>query len=290
MPSNIPVIINPISGSITGKRIARALDVLEAGGLQLVRLVTEKRGQAEALARREAEKGAPFIIAAGGDGTFNEVVNGLAGTGVPMGILPLGTSNLLALELGIPLSGKKAARRILEGTPREVSLGRILVDGNTRYFCLMAGIGFDADVVSALRRGSINRLGKAAYIIMGFRLAASWNPKPLTVRTPDGEYTCHSLIASNARKYAGKFTIAPHAGIADEHLHLVMLLGPRRGQLLRFAWGILTGTHLRQQGVKYVTARELDVSGSANIQIDGDYLDTGPAHVSIVPRALRLIS
>jgi diacylglycerol kinase family enzyme len=154
----------------------------------------------------------------------------------------------------------------------------------------MAGMGFDADVVSVLKRGSINRLGKLAYIMKGFRLVASWNPEALTVRTPDGEYTCHSLIASIVEKYAGKFTIAPRAGIADEHLHVVMLVGPRRGQLLRFAWGILTGTHLRQRGVKYVTAGELDVAGSANIQIDGDYLGTGPAHISILPRALRLIS
>jgi YegS/Rv2252/BmrU family lipid kinase len=290
MSSNIPVIINPASGSTSGKRIARALQVLEAGGLHIMQRVTQARGQAEAFARAEAEKGAPFVIAAGGDGTFNEVINGLVGTGVPLGILPIGTTNILALELGIPLSGRKAARRILEGKPREVSVGKVVLEGTTRYFCLMAGIGFDADVVSALQRGSINRLGKLAYIIEGFRLVASWNPQTLTVRTAGEEYTCHSLIASNVRKYAGKFTIAPRAGIADEYLHLVMLLGRRRGRLLRFAWGILTGTHLRQQGVKHVTARELDVAGSANIQIDGDYLGTGPAHISILPRALRLIS
>jgi diacylglycerol kinase family enzyme len=102
MSPKIPVIINPVSGGTSGKRIAQALEVLEAGGLQMERLVTEKRGQAEALARRAAEEGASFVIAAGGDGTFNEVVNGLVGTGVPMGIIPLGTANILALELDIP--------------------------------------------------------------------------------------------------------------------------------------------------------------------------------------------
>src|SRR4030043_1581613 len=149
MKSLIVLIFNPIAKNASGEKIARASHFLKSKGYKTEILFTEQKGHAESLAREAVKESPSLIIAAGGDGTFNEIVNGIAGSEIPMAILPLGTTNVLAKELGLPETVDDALEIAVTGTTKTISLGKISITRHsslvTRYFLLMAGIGFGGE-------------------------------------------------------------------------------------------------------------------------------------------------
>ncbi|MDA8169448.1 MAG: diacylglycerol kinase family protein, partial [Nitrospiraceae bacterium] len=178
MKSKLTIIANPAARKASRQKTALATALLEKAGHRVDVLETEARGHATLLAKEAALGGASVVIAAGGDGTFNEVMNGLAGGEVPMAILPTGTTNVLAKELGIPEDVNGAVDCILSCRPKEIFLAKLAFpDGVERKFFLMAGVGFDAEAVYMVNRRLKKYSGKGGYFASGLKVLAGWKPE-----------------------------------------------------------------------------------------------------------------
>jgi YegS/Rv2252/BmrU family lipid kinase len=289
MNASLTVIANPAARRASKKKIDRAVSLLKAEGFEVNVLFTEKGGDAEVYARQLVSENPHFVLAAGGDGTFNEVINGLAGTDVPMAILPLGTTNVLAKELSIPEDVEEAINRALRGKPQKVSLGKITFSQGVRYFCLMAGIGYDGQTVNNVNKRIKKYSGKGAYILSGVKTLLSWKPELLTIDIDGKRYHGYSLIVSNSSKYAGNFRVAPDASLKEPLLHVFLMHGNKRLDIVKYTLGILSGRHLKLKNITYIKAKDIEVKGTAHVQVDGDYLGKTPASLTVVPDAVKLI-
>jgi diacylglycerol kinase (ATP) len=293
MKSSIVLICNPVAKKASERKIERASHFLKSKGYKVEILFTEQKGHAESLAR-ESIKESPFlIIAAGGDGTFNEVVNGIAGTEIPMAILPIGTTNVLAKELGVPENVEGAMEVAVSCIPKTVSLGKIDITRNSslisRYFLLMAGIGFDGEAVFRINETLKKMSGKGAYILSGFKTLSVFSPRELILDMDGRIYTGYSAIIGKAAKYGGNLKITPDARLTDPFFYVCLLKGKGRLDILRYVSGIIIGRHLRFKDVEYVKAKNIDVKGEAHIQIDGEYFGRSPAKIEVVPDVVRMI-
>lgn len=293
MKSLIILIANPVALKASEKKVLAASYYLQSKGHEVEVLFTHKRGDAEALARESLNRQPSLIIAAGGDGTCNEVANGITGSEIPMAILPLGTTNVLARELAIPEDIQGAMERALKKSPSGVSLGKITLTDSPyqlfRFFILMAGIGYDGTAVRGTSE-TVKRLsGKGAYVLSGIRTALKFHPSILNITIDGRPFEGYSAIIGNAAKYGGSFSVTPDARLSDPSLYVCIFKGKKRVDLVRYVIGILTGTHLKYRDLEYLRAERIEIAGSADIQIDGDYFGVPPAKIEIVPNALNLI-
>lgn len=296
-----PIILigNPSAGRNAAGKIEKAAVIIKDKGFDVHLLLTEKQGDAESFARKIAEQyhakadqqSMPLIIAAGGDGTYNEVINGIAQTSIPMAILSLGTTNVLAKELNIPDDIESAIDIALSRTACPVSLGKITLISQSvsRYFCLMAGIGYDAAAVYDINITLKKFTGKFSYILNGIKALLYWNPERLFFEINGKTIEAYSAIICNASKYAGHFRVAPDTGLTTQHLNAFLMHGRKRSDILRYAYGIMAQKHLGFKDTTYQQAGAIYIRGQAHIQIDGDYLGVSPAKVEVVPDAVRLV-
>ena len=293
MKSSIVLISNPTAKRASDRKIAQASRYLMSKGYKVEVLFTEKKGNAESLAREAIRELPSLIIAAGGDGTFNEVINGIAGSEIPMAILPLGTTNVLAKEIGIPENVEGAMEIAVTGTTKTISLGKIAITRPSslvsRYFVLMAGIGFDGETVFGINETFKKISGKGAYIFSGLKVLPVFNPHELTFDIDGKTYSGYSAIISKTAKYGGDFKITPDARLTDPTLYICLFKGKKRLDVLRYVFGIATGSHLRFKDIEYLKAKRIQIDGNAHIQIDGDYFGTTPAKIEVAPNTLRLI-
>lgn len=298
MKSSIVLIANPIAKKASERKIAKASRFLRSKGYEVEVLFTKQRGDAENLAKKISRRNSELlIIAAGGDGTFNEVINGIVGTDIPMAILPMGTTNVLAKELGVPEDVEGAMKIAVSSTPKTVSLGKIYVTRHspppqadvTRHFCLMAGIGFDGEAVFRINEALKKLSGKGAYIYSGIKTLSVFDPSELTFDINGKTYYGYSAIISKSAKYGGNFKITPDARLADPTLYICLFKGKRRPDIFRYVCGIVAGRHLNFKDIEYLKATSIEVNGNAHIQIDGDYFGVTPAKIEVVPNIVRLI-
>jgi diacylglycerol kinase (ATP) len=249
---------------------------------------TEAPGHATELARRAAGDGFDAVIACGGDGTVNEVANGLAGSTTALAVVRGGTANVWAKEIHVPKQPARALRLLADSETRTIDLGR----AGERYFLLMAGVGFDAAIVRELSGGLKKRLGAASYVIAGFRRALRYRAVDANI-VADGEALVCRLywaLLGNTRSYGGLLNLTHMAKADDGRLELLVL---SRGGLLRFAWltfWVLLKRHQRRAGVLHrsIASLELQTAGLP-VQIDGEYLGETPLRFSIAPAALHVI-
>ena len=243
-------------------------------------LRTEARGHAVELAGGAAAAGAALIVAAGGDGTFNEVMNGLAGSSVPMAIIPAGTTNVLAKELEIPEDVKGAVERIIAGRARRLYVGNMAFpDGVSRKFFLMAGAGFDAEAVYNVDRKLKSLSGKAGYLAGGLKVLRDWDPTPKRAIIDGLQFEFSSLIVCKGARYGGYPKAAPDASLENPDLYAVVMHGGKRRDVLRYTLGILTGRHTAFRDVTYLKCGRVDVLDTAHIQADGDYIGKSPVTI-----------
>jgi YegS/Rv2252/BmrU family lipid kinase len=293
MKSSIILIANPAAQKASDKKVAAASYYLQSKGYQVEVFFTHKTGDAQELARASLLRQPFLVIAGGGDGTFNEVANGLAGTEIPMAILPLGTTNVLARELNIPDTVQGAMDRAIRKNPRRISLGKITLTESSphlsRYFILMAGIGFDGMAVRGTNKTMKELSGQGAYIFSGMKTLLRFRPSPLTFTVDGNNYEGYSCIIGNGSKYGGSFSVTPDADLSDPSLYACIFRGGKRTDIARYVFGILTGTHLRYRDIDYMKSQHITITGRADIQIDGDYFGMTPAKVEVVPNALSLI-
>jgi diacylglycerol kinase (ATP) len=291
MKSLIVLISNPAAKGTTDSKIKSACHILEDGGYEVEYISTGQRGDAEVFAREAVKKSPSMIIAAGGDGTINEVINGIAGSEIPLAFVPLGTVNVLAKELAVPENVEGAIRKALHGTPRLVSLGKIVIHPFSagRYFILMAGIGYDGETVFGINEMLKKYWGKGAYFYSGIKTLLRFNPSELIFYIDGKRFSGYSAIIGNAAKYGGHFKTTPDARIADPVLDVCIFKGRSRTDILRYVAGIVTKRHLTFRDVEYLKAESIEINGRAHIQIDGDYMGMTPARVEIKKNALKLI-
>jgi diacylglycerol kinase (ATP) len=291
MKSSIVLIANPMAKNASVGKIERAAAILRNKGFDVTSFLTRERGDAENLASQAAGERHCRIIGGGGDVTINEVLNGVAGSDVPVAFLPLGTTNVLAKELDIPENIEGAVERAVSGRIRRVSLGRIETAScpSGRYFCLMAGIGLDGravrDVSSAIKKIS----GKGAYLLSGIKNICTYSQEELLLRLDGDELSGYGAIVCKSSKYGGQFVVAPEASLENDYFYTCIFKGRRRRDLVRYAVGVLTGRHLRYRDVAYVRSSAVAIAGQAPIQIDGDYLGMSPAKLTVVKDIVNLV-
>ncbi len=308
MNKTVFLIGNPIAGGNALRKIQKAASIIKSNGYNVNLMLTEKRGDAENFAKYIAEKFSktdsellPLVVAAGGDGTYNEVVNGIAETNIPLAILSLGTTNVLAKELNLPENLEDSIEKALKKNMHPVSLGKITyqiyknqqnsddTNSTTRYFLLMAGIGFDASVVFDVNKNLKKYLGKTAYITNGIKTFLQWKPSKLTFTIDGSLFDGYSAIICNSSKYAGNFAIAPDAKITEDCLYAFIMCSPKRTSIIKYFLGILAKKHLQYKDIIYMPAKKISITGNSHIQIDGDYIGNTPAKIEIVKNALQLI-
>jgi len=286
---HVRIIANPISGGGRGPRTAEALaTALTAHRISSEIRITTRAGDAHAWA---AEPGADCVVSVGGDGTLNEVATALAGSGIPVATLPLGTANVVAHELRTPHDPSALAALIARGATRRIDVGR----SGERLFLLGAGAGLDAAIVEVVHRNRGAKLSFASYVWPAVRTILSYAYPRITV-TVDGEKICddaHYVIVGNCQWSAGVFRATPEARIDDGLLDVCIL---RRLGVLKILWLILLAQFpgfAGRRAVQYRQGRhvELVATGGERIplQIDGDPADALPVKFHIEPRGLCVV-
>lgn len=290
------VIYNPSSGGRQGGDIAAAVERnLSGHGFRVELHATQGPGDATSIARRFAGE-TDIIVAVGGDGTINEVVNGMAGDdAIPtrraaLGIIPAGTVNVLALELGIPFQTGPACDVIAAGRTLPLDLGDI----NGRRFTLMAGAGVDALTVRNIDLRAKRRFKELAFIGTGLKSALATPPPSFVVRAGGRDYPATFFVAGNSRYYAAHISVTTKADPTDGLLDLLIFTGTTRSSLAVFWLGVPGGLHLRNAHVTYVRAEQAELLPPGGDQIvwyqtDGELAGCLPATVKIDAHALEVL-
>lgn len=281
---------NPIAGGGALKKIKKAELILKKKGTPFKILLTQKKGDAELFAKKikENSKDGILIIAAGGDGTYNEIINGLAHSQIPLAILPMGTTSVLAKELKIPKDMEKAIDLAINGRVERIHLGKIKNKDKQRFFILMAGVGFDGLAVYNVDTQKKKYLGKIAYILSGIKTLLNYSPQKLRIQ--NGNYRkAYTAVVSKASCYGGSLKIAPDANLISPSFSVFLSKTKSKIRLTLQILGVLLGTHIRMKQTDYFNAETLKVMGDAHVQIDGDYFGKTPVEIKIVKNALSLV-
>lgn len=285
------VILNPAAGRglrNAEQNIARAL---RRHGVLAEVLTTSKAGDGVEMARKAAADGCNLVVAAGGDGTVNEVVNGLVGTDCLLGILPLGTVNVLVRELNIPLNPYEAIKVIASGSPKRIDIGY----ANGRCFALMAGFGFDAEVVANVLQPIKDWIGVSAYILKGLETLAKYKATEISIKMPEETYETKAflVIAANVSTYTYNLKITPHATPDDGLLDVCVFERPITDRIgfMRQVADVFIHRHLYHKAVRYFRTSEIKVESTPEVyvQIDGDPCGTTPTQISVDPQVLPVI-
>jgi diacylglycerol kinase (ATP) len=283
------IIGNPNSGSAGDEGyLERFAETLRAGGLEVEVLNTERPDHATELA---AAAGDRLVVAAGGDGTVNEVVNGLS-KDATLGILPLGTANVLARELGLPLKPEDACERLLTGTGSRMDVG-VATDeqGTERRFACMAGIGFDANVVREVGPRLKRYLKALAFPLSALKVYLEGNLPELHVIDGDTTHVAQLAIVANGHYYGGDFKVAEDASLTSGELEVVLI--EKVGRILRadILAHILAKRPL-DRAAKSFPAQDIRAESSGGrvpVQIDGEVWGHLPMSFRIEPAAIKLI-
>lgn len=241
-----------------------------------------------AIAAGAVSEGFEVVVAAGGDGTINEVVNGLAGADVTLGILPVGTMNVFATELGIPSNLAKAWEVIEAGHVREVDLPK----ANTAYFVQLAGIGLDAEVVERTTPDSKKNLGPMSYLITLAQVAAR-KPTPVYVDPVDSHPREGSFVlVGNGRLYGGPFVLFKEARLDDGLLDVLVFKNQSHWDLLRYVQAIAFGTHPELADVEYFQTKGLRLMSReyVPVEVDGELSGALPYEFGFSRRKLKVLS
>jgi YegS/Rv2252/BmrU family lipid kinase len=290
------VIFNPSARGEKARRFRRQLDAI---GSRCALKATTAPGDAQRLAAEAVGEGFDLIVAAGGDGTVNEVLNGLGDAPdgferARLGVLPLGTVNVFARELQIPLGIERAWEVLRRGRETRIDLPRVefSADGVRRkkYFAQLAGAGFDARTVELVNWSHKKKIGPLAYAIAGLKALRERQPK-ITVRVDGREVGGELVLIGNGRFYGGPFGIFPGADLRDGLLDVCVFPRVNWRTLLRCLPGLLARRRLPERVVQRVRAATFELAGetTAAFELDGEWAGRLPAAFSVERARLRVV-
>lgn len=294
------LIYNPAAGSGSSRRerqMRQAASALEAAGISTALRPTSAPLAASQLASQAVAEGSEIVLACGGDGTLNEVINGLVPGRAALGVLPGGTANIFARELGIPLNPVAAARALANWKPQRIALGRATwqdPEKSSRYFLSLAGVGFDAYVVRAVSRAAAQRAGVVAYGWQAVRQALRYRCPQITVTSEAGETIATFAVAHRTERYAGWLHLAPGASVFRNDFTVSVFKSPRRSRYFLYALAILARRHPRLKDVELIRTRRLDCAAAdpslpIYFELDGELAGRLPVRLEIVPDALSVL-
>lgn len=301
------IIFNPVSGggkSSRLKHLEEARKILAAAGIEADLRPTSAPGHAGEIAARAIAEGSQLIVACGGDGTLNEVVNGMPGSKVPIALLPAGTANILAKELRIPWNIPRAAALIPAGIPTRIALGAItkgdsssLVNtpnDNRRYFLVVAGAGADGALVHALDPSVKQRAGVLAYWMEGAKQLLRYKFPQFRVTTAQNkEIVATLVIVGRTKHYGGPFRITRGADLFANEFELGIFSSQSALRYLLYLPACWMGRLHRLKDVHFVKSNSIRCEGLRGdpiyAQVDGEASESLPVTFSIVPDALTLI-
>ena len=300
------LIYNPTSGGRRHRRfleIEQAVRILKDAGITTEIAATTAAGSAQGIARQAVEQRRGMVIACGGDGTVNEIINGLAGSAVPMALLPAGTANILAKELRIPWDIPHAARLIHNGVIRRVALGLASsLNGNHsadmpsggRYFVSVGGAGPDGAIVNAVNGELKKRAGVLAYWAEGLRQLVSYDFPEMRVRSDGQEHLASILVVGRTVNYGGPFKITTGANLFEDSFEFLTNSTRSRLRYLVCLPALWLGKLRSMEGIAAWKDTEV-ICESANgavvyAQVDGEPIGPLPLAFRIVPNALSLVT
>jgi diacylglycerol kinase (ATP) len=280
--NRVCIIINPAARGAKAR-----VRLLERIARDVVIKTTAGPGDAEAQAERAVDQGYETIVAAGGDGTINEVVNGIATAPVHLGILPMGTVNVFAMELGIPFNLEAAWKVIRARKVRAIDLA----SANGHLFVQMAGVGLDAQIVQRNKKDIKAVLGPLSYLLTATQVAAE---KPPRLRVSyDGHPTVEGsfVLVGNGRYYGGPFALFNEADPQDGLLDVCVFRHMNYLHLMRYFRGALFGSLSRFSDVHYFKARRLLVKAdrAVPLEADGELAGHAPVEFSVRRRKLKVL-
>jgi diacylglycerol kinase (ATP) len=297
---SVLLILNPIAGRRRRGLVNSVVRCVRAAGWTVDVVETRAAGDARHLAESCDATRYGVVAVAGGDGTINEVVNGLAAraaTAPPLALVPLGTANVLAHELGLGTGAPALARTMTAGRAVLMHPGEAREAGTLRRFSLMAGVGFDAKVVAGVTAPLKRRWGKGAYVWRSLVEARRYRPVRYAVEIDGRGYEAASVIVTRARHYAGPHVVAPQASLDAPLLHVCLFERWGWMHALRFGAALVRGALPVTSGYRVVSGHEvrisvLDDAGESRrqpVQIDGDDALSLPVTIGVSPEAVRLL-
>jgi diacylglycerol kinase (ATP) len=277
------IIINPAARGAKA-RLARLQKIAK----DVVIKATTGPGDAEAQAERAVEQGYKTIVAAGGDGTINEVVNGIGIAPVSLGILPMGTVNVFAMELGIPFGVEEAWKIVRARHVRAIDLA----SANGHFFVQMAGIGFDAQVAKENNRTMKKMIGPLSYVLTTAKLSMSRPPRLRAITQGRVVAEGSFVLVGNGRFYGGPFSVFQGANSGDGLLHVLVFRGSDPVSILRYWRGAMFGTVASFSDVHYFKAKNLLVEADREVplEVDGEVAGHSPVKFAIKHKKLHVLA
>jgi diacylglycerol kinase (ATP) len=281
------VILNPTAGSPENVRSWQQRVESLAGDCPV--RVTSHSGEGAALARRAVEDGFTRIVAAGGDGTVSQVANGLAGSAATLGVLPMGSVNVFAMELGLPLFNLQRCWEIIEeGNVRLVDLP----SANGKYFVQLAGVGLDAQVVKETSLAFKRSFGPLSYLISAAQIAARQPPKLFIESEHTSVKEGSFVLVGNGRLYGGPFPFFKHA-VSDDGLFDVVVF-TRLGylEIVKYLQDVIFSSDIKVPEIEYFQTRQLRITSEQEVplELDGELAGNCPVDFQIREKELRVLA
>ncbi len=297
-------VVNPAAGfGGFRKLVLNAIAHLTELGCTIKRVETSGPGEATILTQKAVDEGFEVVVAVGGDGTINEVCNGLVNTEVALAVLPAGTANVYAADVGIPIwwplnpeAVNSAAEIVVTGQRRQIDVGRLtLENGTSRYFFMWCGIGLDA-AISKARQASptqVKRLSYVSWFVSSLMVIFDFMGTPATIKTDEG--TVHRRIllavASNGQLYGRVWRMAPEAKMDDGLLDIGLMVGHGWRETIKHGLGLTFRPHIKDPNFHLSRTSRLSLSAKhpLPVHVDGETIGTTPIEIEIVPHALKVI-
>ena len=286
------IIFNPVAGRRRAAALWHVLDMLVENGVKVEVAETQYAGHATKLALQAARSGAAMVVAAGGDGTIAEVANGLLGSETALGIIPLGTANVLAREYGLSTSPRGIANALAYKRCKKLWPGIAQMQDGRRVFVQMLGLGFDGAVVKGVRPTLKRAIGKGAYVWQSLWESVAYNFPPVRLRVDGVAQQAASVVISKGRLYGGPYLMAPRAQPEVPGFQVVLFEQPGTWPALRAGAALPLGLLPRCPGVRVVSGSHVEfmaVDAPICTQADGDALPAIPKMIVSADMPLSLV-
>lgn len=287
---SIYLIVNPKAGRHKISRFIKAIqNILDQQGIKYDFSITDSPGAATEIAKKAVHEKYELIFAAGGDGTINEVINGIVGSKAVLGIIPLGTINILALALNLPLNPIKALQLFIKGKIKKIDLGK----ANNRYFVIMAGVGFDSYAIYRVNLKWKKFLGALAYVIAAIYSVFKYKPKKIIIDIDNHriDELGYFVVVENISAYGGRFRINPNAKYDDGLLDVCVFKNHGALNAFRYFAGITFQRHIDYPDVRYYQCKKITLHSKENVLLhtDGDLVGSLPVEITAHKSELKVL-